>query len=92
MRPFYRLDAIKGLESFTESQISKLINDFKHFINNEKLIVRKVCKDFDNKLKLEPGTGIKLFKHLVWKKQVFTDMNIPLSLDKLIDIKLISNI
>jgi hypothetical protein len=91
IRPFYSLIGIKGFEYFTELEIEKLTNEYKQFIQSEKVNVRTVSKDFDDKLKLESGSGIKIFKHLLWKKQILTNLHISLCLDRHIDIKLVSN-
>lgn len=92
IRPFHSLEGIKGFENFKDSQISELVWEYKNFINAEKNIVRKISNDFDERFKLEAGSGIKIFKHLVWKKQILIDLQNRLSLDRLIDIKINSNL
>ncbi len=92
VRPFHSLKGVKGFENFTEAKINELISGFRNLSKDKKIIVRKLSKDFDDKMKLEAGSGLKIFKYLVWNKKVLTDMQVPLSFDKLIDIKFNNNI
>ena len=91
IRSFYSLADIEGLEKLNQTQINCLINEFKRYISEGKGIIRKISREFDNKMNLKAGTGIKIFKHLVASKQVAIEMQKPLSLDKSIGVSIINS-
>ena len=70
------------IESSAKSELSeKLLND----LLNKDDVVRKITASFDLEQKLQPGTGLFLFKNLIASKMISLDMekevnvNIPLS-------------
>lgn len=77
---FNSLNNLKGFESLYPEEILKIADAFKKEIIGVS-IIRTKAQDFEEKMLLEIGTGISLFKHLIITKQVYIDMTIPLNID-----------
>lgn len=83
---FYELKNIKGFEMYNSEQIRTLANNFKASILG-KSIVRNKSYEFEEKMLLEGGCGISIFKHLIITKQISIDMLVPINVDKEILVK-----
>lgn len=83
---FFDLTRIKGFEMYNPEQIRSLTNDFKASILG-KSIVRNKSYEFEEKMLLEGGCGISIFKHLIITKQISIDMLVPINVDKEILVK-----
>lgn len=67
---FYDLESVKGFENISENQIFYLLSAFKNEITGNDIIVRDVAARFDEKMYLEPGTAISIYKHLLMSSQI----------------------
>ena len=81
VHPFYSLEGLQGFENISELQLQRLTNELVQRLIGNEVVVRDVADEFDNNMVLEPGTGIKIFKHLVITKQIIINMLVPINLD-----------
>lgn len=60
------------MNSLAKSELPDLLlND----LLNKDDVVRKITASLDSERKLQPGTGLSLFKYLIASKKIFVDMN-----------------
>ncbi|KAI3349979.1 heteromeric transposase endonuclease subunit TnsA [Clostridium botulinum] len=78
---FYDLSKIKGFEMYNSEQMKNLTNEFKASILG-KSIIRNKSYEFAEKMLLEGGCGISIFKHLIITKQIGIDMLVPINVDR----------
>jgi len=69
----FNLSDNDGLLDLPE-HVPKLISQFKNLIVGEKVTVRDKTSAFDEKMELEPGTSLSIFKHLLITKQIRMDL------------------
>lgn len=81
VRSFWKLDDISYFQNLSVKYIEKIKNTFKDILMGNEIHVREVAADFDDRMMLNPGTSIALFKHLVITKQIEIDMFKKLNID-----------
>lgn len=81
VHPFYSLENLVGFENMSKSQIDNLVEEFRKEIVGENSYIRHASDLFDKRMMLNPGTSIMLFKHLVIKKKINTDIYKLLDID-----------
>ena len=83
---FYNLTDLKGFESLKPKEILDITNLFKKEILGVS-VIREKTHDFEERMLLEKGCGISIFKHLIINKQIYINMLEPINIDKPIQVK-----
>lgn len=65
----------------TKSDSAELGEAFLHRLSQSAESIRKTVLEFDKDYRLDPGTGMFLFRHLVAVKRIKVNMNEPIDLN-----------
>ncbi|SMP72027.1 TnsA endonuclease C-terminal domain-containing protein [Anoxynatronum buryatiense] len=79
---------LKKYEVFEANELEMLCDTLLRQINTVSKKMRFLLNDFDEFHQLECGTGINLFKYMVWKHQIHVDIESKIDLGKLMSSEL----
>lgn len=89
---YYNLEELDSFADIAEAEFEDLILEYVRRIVDAQTSVREVASLFDKDMNLQKGTGIAIFKHLLAKKIIFTDLLEPININKKLEINLSENL
>ncbi|WP_026881728.1 heteromeric transposase endonuclease subunit TnsA [Clostridium akagii] len=89
---YYNIEDIDTFVTIDKTELEDLVLEYiKRTIDTDNS-VRKVSSIFDKDMNLSKGTGIAIFKHLLARKIILTDLSKSIDIDTKMDIDLSENI
>jgi hypothetical protein len=85
----YGYKEITNLDSFIDisaDDLKDLIYEFIKRILDSRRTVRTICSQFDNDMSLDKGSGLSIFKYLVWNKIISIDITQKIDVNTIIPI------
>jgi hypothetical protein len=74
---------LNNIKDFSESDIATLIDILKQNIKEKEYTIYNLTASLDKQYKIETGTFLHLFKHLVFKKELRIDITNPIKITKM---------
>lgn len=85
---YYDLAEIEAFATMKPWEVQELIDVFLECCVTYKDSLRSMCIQFDKAMSLEKGSGITLFKHLLWAKLIAIDLTKAINWSEHIDISI----
>lgn len=89
---YYNLEELDSFADIDEAEFGDLVLEYVRRIVDAQASVREVASLFDKDMNLQKGTGIAIFKHLLAKKIIFTDLLEPININKRLEVNLSENL
>lgn len=89
---YYNLEELDSFADIDEAEFEDLVLEYVRRIVDAQASVREVASLFDKDMNLQKGTGIAIFKHLLAKKIIFTDLLEPININKRLEVSLSENL
>ncbi|MFT5872448.1 MAG: hypothetical protein ACI8WT_001379 [Clostridium sp.] len=84
---FCNLKDLVGFQDLSPERLKEIVDEFKKEIIGVSTNIREKSHEFEERMLLEVGCGISIFKHLIITKQISISMTEPINIDKPIEIK-----
>lgn len=89
---YYNLAELDSFADIDQAEFEDLVLEYVRRIVDAQASVREVASLFDKDMNLQKGTGIAIFKHLLAKKIIFTDLLEPININKKLEVNLSENL
>lgn len=89
---YYNIDRLDSFVDIDKTELEDLVLEYIKRIVDINSSIREVSSLFDKDMNLQKGTGIAIFKHLLAKKIIFTNLLEPININKKLEINLSENL